>query len=234
MTDRARFRLYAPLAGLLALAACGGATDTNLAALDNSLVGNGADPALTSALEDQILVDPNLVQQANPNSVRPPETPVQAQYPAGRSREDGPGRRDAGASGQASMRRASAAIGGEAPGAAPRGGCGAAFDHGSQWAARLPAEFPLYPGGRITEAAGNNAGDCRARVVTFTTTDPHNRVLEYYRSHAARAGFSAEHQVRGADHVLGGVNTRTNGAFYLIVTPGRTGSEVALIVNNGR
>ena len=70
-------------AGLLALAACNRGDDNNLAEMDNSLIGNGADPALTSALEDQILVDPNLVQQTHPNSARPPETPVQAQYPAG-------------------------------------------------------------------------------------------------------------------------------------------------------
>jgi hypothetical protein len=77
----------AALASLFALAACGGSGDNNLAALDNELLANGADPALTSALEDQILVDPNLVQQAHPNAVRPPESPVQAQYPAGSAAE---------------------------------------------------------------------------------------------------------------------------------------------------
>ncbi len=71
------------------------------------------------------------------------------------------------------------------------------------------------------------------RVVTFTTADPHNRVLEHYRSVAARAGFSAEHQVRGADQVLGGVNAQRR-RLHLIVTPKRNGSDVALIVNNGR
>ena len=44
-------------------------------------------------------------------------------------------------------------------------------------------------------------------------------MLEYYRSLAARAGYSAEHQVRGGDQVLGGVNDASDGAFYLIVTP---------------
>jgi hypothetical protein len=185
----------AAFAGLLALAACNrGAGDNNLAEMDNSLIGNGADPALTSALEDQILVDPNLVQQANPNSARPPETPVQAQYPADAA-PGGGGGDDA---------QASASV------------CGAPFAYGNQWASRLPAEFPLYPGGRIT----------------FTTADRYDRLLEYYRSLAARAGFSAEQQSRGGDQVLGG--TRGEAAYYLIVTPTRAGSEVALIVNNGR
>src|SRR5690349_20640649 len=46
----------AAMAGLLALAACNTGDGNNLAEMDNSLIGNGADPALTSALEDQILV----------------------------------------------------------------------------------------------------------------------------------------------------------------------------------
>jgi hypothetical protein len=205
----------APLAAALALAACGGGEDANLAALDNELMANGADPALTSALEDQILVDPNLVQQSHPNSARPPETPVQAQYPSG-----------------GDPRVARASTDGGAP--MPTSACGVPFDHGMHWARRLPAEFPAYPGGRVTEAAGANSGDCHVRVVTFTTPDRYNRVLEHYRSLAARSGFNAEHQVRGRDHVLGGVNEATDGAFYLIVTPGQGGSEAALIVNNGR
>ena len=70
------------LIAVMMLAACGSASDeTELASLDNQIVGNDADPALTSALEDQILVDPTLSQQSNRNAVRPPESPVQAPYP---------------------------------------------------------------------------------------------------------------------------------------------------------
>lgn len=222
MPNRAAILLRsAALAGLLALAGCGGGGDNNLAEMDNSLIGNGADPALTSALEDQILVDPNLVQQTHPNSVRPPETPVQAQYPA-----DGAG---AAAGGQA--RQASADGGGSAGPPTPSA-CGVNFVYGNEWANRLPAEFPAYPGGRVTEAAGADRGGCHMRVVTFTTSDPYNRVLEHYRSLADRAGFSAEQQARGGDQVLGG--TRGEAAYYLIVTPIQSGSDVALIVNNGR
>ena len=212
------FRTLA-LAGLLSLAACGSSEQNNLAEMDNSLIGNGADPALTSALEDQILVDPNLVQQTHPNTARPPETPVQAQYPA-----DGAGG-NAGA-GQASQ---ASAAGGSGP--ATPSACGVPFVYGNEWANRLPPEFPAYPGGRVTEAAGSDRGACHMRVVTFTTADPNNRVLEHYRSLADRAGFSVEQQARGGDQVLGG--TRGEAAYYLIVTPTQSGSEVALILNNG-
>jgi hypothetical protein len=221
-TRFSRLSRTAALVGLLALAACGGGEGNNLSELDNALLANGADPALTSALEDQILVDPNLVQQAHPNTVRPPEGPVQAQYPAGSAAE--------------SARRAM--VGGNRARAAAAGGaetsaCGVPFQYGPQWAERLPAAFPPYPGGRVTEAAGSDSGNCHMRVVTFRTPDPYARVLAHYRGLATRAGFSAEHQVRGADHVLGGVDAGNDGAFYLIVTPLERGSDVALIVNKG-
>jgi len=200
----------AVLAALLALGACSG-QDANLAALDNELLANGADPALTAALEDQILVDPNLVQQSHPNSVRPPETPVQAQYPPGPD-----------------PTRPRTAAGGSAA-----SGCAAGqFAYGMQWANQLPAGFPAYPGGRVTDAAANNNDGCHMRVVTFTTGDGHQRVLDFYRNVAQRAGYSAEQQRRGGDEVLAGVNARSDGAFFLIVTPAANGSEVALIVND--
>jgi len=208
-------------AATLALAACSQGSVAN-----DSLAANDADPALTSALEDQILTDPNLAQQANRHTVRPPELPTRAEYPA--------------AGGPPPVRRASADHPPASSAPAP-GGCGAAgrgpavaFRYGMEWAERLPAAFPPYPGGRVTEAAGQDSGECRVRVVTFRTADPHQRVIDWYQQRAVQAGFSAEQQVRGRDHVLGGVNQGSNGAYYLIVTPVQGGSEVALIVNNGR
>ena len=64
----------------LTLAACDakpkkGAIDS----LDKELVGaNSADPALTAALEDQIMVYPQLSEKANRDSARAPETRVLA------------------------------------------------------------------------------------------------------------------------------------------------------------
>ena len=211
------FRLTA-FSATLALAACSQGSEAN-----DSFATNDADPALTSALEDQILTDPNLSQQANRHSVRPPELPTRAEYPA--------------AGGPPPVRRAS---GGSPPGESsiqPARRCGgtaaANFRYGMEWAQRLPAAFPPYPGGRVTEAAGQDAGDCRVRVVTFRTADPAQRVLDWYQQRAVAAGYSAEQQPRGRDRVLGGVN-QSNGAYFLIVTPVEGGSEVALIVNNGR
>jgi hypothetical protein len=209
-------------ASLMLLSACGGSgPGNNLAQMDNQIAQADIDPAVSSAIEDEILVDPALVQQSNPNGVRHPERPLQAPYPLEKA-------------GEGAVKQA----GGRDIPIDPReqiaGACGAPFQYGPEWAERLPAEFPPYPGGRVTEAAGINRGDCRMRVVTFTTAHSWQQVLDWYRGAAVRAGFNFEHQAKGADHVLGGVNQRTDGAYYLIVTPEQGGSRVALIVNNGR
>ena len=191
------------LGAVLLLGACGRNSDDELAQLDNQLVGNETDPALNSALQDQILVDPTLSQQSNRNAVRPPETPVQAQYP-----------------GKTELAREAAA-------------CGAEFEYAAGWANRLPAPFAVYPGSRLTEAAANNANGCRMRVVTFTTRDAADRIVGWYQGRATSAGYTAERQARGADQILAGVDGRTDGAYFLIVTPKAGGSDVALITNNG-
>jgi hypothetical protein len=201
----------------------------NLAALDSQLVGNDVDPALTSALADQIAVDPELANQSNRNAVKTAPTPTQAQYPA-------PAPAPAQAGGQPA-RAAGAASGGEAQAAAAAtgpGGCAlnGPFDYNASWANRLPEAFPIFPGGRVTDAAGYDRGACRMRAVTFTAGAEWRRVVGWYRDQAVRSGYSADEQVRGADHVLAG--SKGESAYYLIVTPKGGASEVALIANAGR
>lgn len=216
-TNRDTSMLFAAATGLALLSACSAAPENELAAIDNQIAAADIDPAVTSAIEDEILVDPNLVQQSNPKGVRHPERPLQAPYPIDNVVRAG----------------ASAGAGG-APDAPVSSPCGVPFQHGAEWAERLPAEFPPYPGGRVSEAAGADRGACRARVVTFTTDNGWQQVVNWYRGVATRAGFDAEHEARGQEHVLGGVNARTDGAYLVIVTPEPSGSRVALIVNSGR
>ncbi len=221
------------LGAALSLAACNQrAGDAELAELDNQIVGNDADPALTSVLQDQILVDPALTQQSNKNALRPPETPTQAQYPLPPEAEPGG---QAAASSQAGRPQARTAAGSNgAPEAAGTADCAAALQYGPAWARRLPGGFALYPGGRLDEAAGTDRSDCRARIVTFITGAAPQQVIDWYRSRAAGAGYTAEDQVRGADQILAGANAQSGGAYYLILTPrAGGGSEVALIVNGG-
>jgi hypothetical protein len=211
MNDRAFSKLRpTALAALLALSACGwfGGDEKVDAA-------NDSDPEVAAALNDQILVDANLDNQSNRNGGRAPAGPANSTYPAGDS---------------------AAAGGGAAAPAALGKNCAdpARFDYNMSWAGRLAPNFPVYPGGRVTEAAANNSSGCSTRVVTFATADSWQRILDWYHTRAVRAGYSSEHQLRDGDHVLAGSNAKDNGAFYLIVTPKPKGSEVALIANNGR
>lgn len=204
--------ILAVAAGALLLAACGSAEENALAAIDNEIAKADVDPAITTAVEDEILVDPALVQQSNPNGVRHPERPLQAPYPI--------------------------RAGAETPNANGQQGevnspCGVPFQLGAEWAERVPAEFPAYPGGRVSEAAGVDRGNCKARVVTFVTDHGWERVLDHYRASAQRAGYQAEHDQRDGDHVLGGTNP-SGAAFLVIVTPEGNGSKVSLIVGSGR
>ncbi len=194
------------IAATLALAACGG---NDLAALDNALLASETDPAVTSALEDQILVDPGLSQQADALSGRRLGLAMQAQYPIGPEPAES-----------------------EAPPSI--GACGAAFQYGPEWAERLPAQFPLYPGVQVIEAAGADTGGCRARMITFRSDHDWRRVLDWYRGAATQAGYSSDHRQRGGDHVLAGAAARTGASYYLIVTQAAQGSEAALIVGNGQ
>jgi hypothetical protein len=197
-------------AAILLLGACQGAEteQETLAELDNRIAGNQTDPAVSDALQDQIAVDPALTQQSNNLAARRPQRPLQAQYPV--------------------PVRGAEVSGGEGE-AAP---CGTRFQYDKAWAARLPAAFPLPNGVTVTDAAGDNRGRCRHRAVTFATAAAPERVLAWYRGKAEAAGFSAEEQAREGDRILAG--TKGEAAYYLIVTPRATGSDVALFANEGR
>ena len=186
---RIRPFVFAAVSALL-LTACGGATENSLAAIDADIAKADIDPAISGAIEDEILVDPTLVQQSNPDGIRNPERPLEAPYPG----------------------RASAA----APGTPINSPCGVPFQQGNEWADRLPAEFGMSPGGRVTEAAGADRGDCHVRVVSFSTDQ------------------NWEHMLAILQLMLGIEAGANDGAYLVIVSPQARGSNVSLIVNRGR
>jgi hypothetical protein len=243
------------LATLLALAACGGAKkddQANLDSLDNELTAdNTTDPALTASLHDQIMVDPTLTQQANNDAIRPPVKPVSAGVPpedvaaadAGQSATTGASTSEKLKSApaatsdcpQCKAARTSLTLGALAQNGARVGGqCVGGLQYSAQWASRLPAALPLYPDARLSEAAGADGNGCSLRAVSFSTAAGFQDVLDYYYTHASNAGYDAQHETDGGQHVLGGTS-RNGGAFTLFVTPRRDGgSDVDLVANQGR
>ena len=252
MKHRPHHRI-ALLALPLLLAACGGGDPekAKLAELDDRLTGT-ADPAVAGALEDQIMVDPELAGQSNRTALRSTPRPADGAAPP------------AGTEGDAAMAveeiegkpllrapspvqiaeedctdcRASGRTLGEAAavqGRRGKGTCEAKLSYAMDWARRMPPEFPVYPRGHVQEAAGVEGGLCDIRSVSFTTAAPLKSVVDYYYTRARRTGYSAEYVLKAGDHVLGGTREVDDGAYVVFLRPmKRGGTEVDIVASNGR
>ena len=242
------FRSAPALVLTLIIAGCGKAPDeqTALADLDNSLAQvNGAasvnDPALQSALKDQIMVDPALVQQANADTVRPPTQPESGAVPpdgiADAARK--PLKEDvraapppSGESKQCAAARRSLTLGALAASQGASAKCAANVAYSNTWANRLPPGVPLYPDARVTEAAGADGNGCALRIVSFSSAAPMQRLLDWYFTRTSDAGYRAEHQADGREHILAG--TKAGGAFLLVLNPRKEGgTQVDLMADGG-
>jgi hypothetical protein len=252
---RLNLPLIIGLALALPLAACGEKTtdDAAVAELDNKLVGKGSDPLVNGALNDRILVDPELTDSANVNTVKDSDKPLSGAVPS-----------DSGYDGDASIEALNGAKLMRAPKATVvaagdcatcgekrastlgalaadqgvtrgKGTCDAKLQYGAGWANRMPAEFPVYPRGRVKEAGGVDGGICDIRVATFTTSTAMQNVIDYYYTRARKSGFSAEHQLLAGEHVLGGTRDNDGGAYFITfnASPGG-GTSVDIVANNGR
>lgn len=236
------FRPFVPLA-LAAAVMVGGchSKSKKVDALDNSLVANDQDPALAGALNDQIMVDPALTQQANGAAVRPAAKPYSSETPRAAGADQATGAlRHAPAAGkdcpECTSRKGALTLGelaGRQTGLGP-GGCSKDVAYSAAWANRL-GDLPVYPGAAVSEAAGSNHPGCALRVVSFTTTAPADRVIDWYYTQATKAGYDGEQQSDGRERVLGGTRAKDGGAYVVFVDPSDGGgSAVDLVVNNGR
>ena len=196
----------------LLLAGCGGKDKGR-----HDIMANGADQALDGALGDQIIVD-----SRGAGSGGAPGTPLHVPPPT-----------PAGAAGRG-LTLGELAKSQAAPGARTAE-CDKTFRMAPQWADRLPTALPLYPGARVSEAAGNDSPGCRVRIVSFTSTAALGTILDYYYASVIRAGYTAEHQLSGTDHILGGTREKDGSAYYLIASArDGGGTQVDIVANHGR
>jgi hypothetical protein len=234
------------------LGACDRKDDKDsLARLDAELANSTADPALKGALEDQIVVDPNLTGQSNANALRPAGRPLDGGLPAFKVDPKAVAAQIAAAEKLAGgkLLRAPEAIqtpsDGETPatlGALARDqgkrqgiACDGKLDYGMEWAQRLPEALPLYPGARLTDAAGAEGKSCAIRAVSFLTGVPMQNLLDFYYTQAKRAGYAASHEIMDGQHMLGGVRGADEAAYVLTFAPAPGGATaVDLIANKGR
>lgn len=260
---RLRFPAMLAIALALAGCGRHASDDRNLDALDNELVdagaatGNARDPAMMAALHDQIMVDPALAQQSNTDTVRPPTEPYSGAVPPDGIAQ-GAAASAPGASGPAGIATSTVAKAAPPPAAGGCSGCAAARDsltlgalasrqtdkrtrscagalrYSAGWAEHLPADLPLYPRARVSEAAGADTDSCRVRAVSFSTDAGLQSVIDWYYARVTAAGYTAEHRADGSRHVLGGTRDSDGGAYALFFTTRRDGgTDVDLLANNG-
>lgn len=237
-----RVAITAMLTLPLALAACG-RTDAN-----NETSASQADPAARAALEGPIMVDPDLTEQSNRNSVTTGSRPATGGVPLSRQS----------AVAEAAQADAIKAVGGKlmsAPAAKPMecddcdsdvpvtlgaraaqqtGKCDAKLAYGAGWAERMPKAFPIYPRATLREAAGVSSSICNVRVVNFRTGATMKSVLDYYYTRARRAGYDGEHTVKGKEHYLGGTRPSDGAAYVVIVNETGGLRDVDIVASHGR
>lgn len=206
------------------------------------------DAALSGALADQIMVDPDLAGQNQGGGAIAVGTGSGALPPDDNSD----------ASVDAARREALAMVGGTGkmqeapkarivPGDQPPGAeltaasraaatshsganCAGKVNYTMVWADRLPEAFPVYPRGNVQEAAGTDADGCALRVVNYTTPVPLHEVMNFYYTRARAAGYKADRAQQGKDDMLGGSKGSSSYVVYTRKLPtGRT--EVDLVTN---
>ncbi len=225
----------------LTLAACGSkdANDEELAQLDDNLT---SDPAMNDALEDSILVDPDLTDQANRNAIRSANGAADGSVPPGTG-EDGSAAAKAVLGGkilaapkprQMTSDDETMTLGDKAELQEARQNkpvCKEKLTYDMAWANKLPPEFAVYPKANVQEAAGK----CDLRVVSFTTATPIKSVVDYYYTQAKRGGYDAEYLLRGSEHVLGGSKANDDDAYVITLNKRSGGGTVVdIVASNGR
>jgi len=221
MTKTRRLSAFAPaflVVGTLGLAACNA---------DKTPSDGESDPALSGALGDQIMVDPEMAGEdgaalaANggqitiPAEDRSPEAIADARakaaQAAGGKLQPAPQPAQGGAAPLAESAATAAQV--AAASQQARTDCTAKVEYSNTWAAKVPAEIPVYPRGAVQEAAGTDADGCSLRVVNFATPVSTADVISFYYTMANKAGYGAEYRLDGDDNVLGG---RKGGKAYVV------------------
>ncbi|WEK47531.1 MAG: hypothetical protein P0Y56_04360 [Candidatus Andeanibacterium colombiense] len=223
---------------LLLLAACGGSKDP-------PAKGSG-DGELSSALGDEIMVDPDLAGQNHANSAVAAGQEDGTLPPEMRSPEALDRARSAAlvlVGGAMKKAPAAVAVAGKLPpdaalavasraAAAPgdSGNCADRAEYTMKWAAKLPATFPVYPQSSVQEAAGTDEGGCALRVINYVTPVPLGEVIDFYFTRATGAGFSVQRVKEDGDDVIGGVKGKSSYVVYARAIPSG-GTSVDLVTH---
>ena len=183
---------------------------------------NDVDPAVTAALADPLMADPQLDRRSNDGALRPADEPYRAMVPPG---SPDPLR---GRALPTVLARTRAITG--------NGFAGCSFDVRTSygWAARLSPDLTLPAEAQVAEAAGSDTATCRLRLVAYSAPLASDAILDTYRRAAKAGGYAASERQQGPATVLTATRARDGAAFLASVTPAGSGSSVDLADNRGR
>jgi len=197
------------------LSGCGGSPS----AQSNS---NDADPAITSALADPLMADPQLDGRSNKGALRPADLPYQAMVPTGAPYP---------LSGDAAptvLARARPLLG------KTFGGCDFSVRYSFGWAARLSPDLTLPSEARVAEAAGSDATGCALRLIAYSTSIGPEAAADVYRRVAKAGSYTLSERNLGPAAVISAARDPDGAAFVVSVTAADGGSAVDLVSNRGR
>lgn len=233
------------LTGLASIALLAGCDSSDKKAAD----APEDDPALSGALGDQIMVDPDLTGQnlANagvsasegkielPPDLRSPEAIAAAKGEAAKLAGGviNPAPKPGDGAGVASLVENAATAAQVAQAAKTnKVDCAGKAETSMNWASSLPEPLGVYPRGAVQDAAGTDSDGCRMRVVSFATPVSPEDVIDFYFTRVRAAGYDARHSLDGKDHVLGG--SKGNAAYLIYARRLDNGvTEVDVIASGG-
>jgi hypothetical protein len=228
------------IAATLLLSACGGGKD-------KAAEIPGDDAALSAALHDPLMVDPDLTSQNQRGAALGGGGPASAMIPPEQTGREviAAAKADAetllggpiqsaplasSATGKAQAAQDARTLAATVLAGTPGARCTATLAYSAQWAAKLPDGLPIYPRGHVQEAAGSDAAGCKLRVVHYHTPVSPADVIDFTYSSARKAGYSAIRHSEGGDDVLTGAK---GAASYTLYARKRADglSEVDLVTN---
>mgnify|MGYP000103167939 CR=1 FL=1 len=235
----------APAARLLAVVLLAGVTSGCADEAGEPAYGEEPDPMVVQALNDQLMVDPDLVGQNEANTALTGSSdasiPLEIATPeAIREARQRAEELLAGAGGTPVMPEPEMLerVGEVSPletlgrqvALLPDGAqCLATANYSAIWAARLPQDLPVYPRGATMEALGSDEGACRLRAVRFHSPVPAEELVSFYFGLAESAGYSVRYLAADGQFRLEG--EKGDRRFAVQLRPSLEGlSEVDLVV----
>jgi len=190
------------------------------------------DGAAAAALNDPIMVDPDLASQNRGNSALSGGGPPQGDLPDfNRSPEEADAARAAAQAQLGGAVQPAPAAGPAAPKSRLAGAltipaiaaasgitskaCAEGMGFTFGWAAQLPPALAIYPRGHAIVAAGNDTNGCKVRAVRFVTPVLVSDAVDFYFASTRGAKLAPERRREGDDEVVAGKQGSAAYAAYV-------------------